>query len=76
MLSRHVPSLGTRLALYSLPSMRQASTTTPNTMTRSRSAKWLRRGGIVAGFGLTVYAVDKQFNASAITRSLRTAYIG
>jgi aarF domain-containing kinase len=62
--------------LYSLPAMRQASTSSPTLPVRSRSVKWLRRGGIVAGFGLTVYVVDKQFNASAITRSLRTAYIG
>ncbi|RMD44786.1 hypothetical protein DV735_g348, partial [Chaetothyriales sp. CBS 134920] len=37
-----------------------------------RSRKWLRRIGYLALFGAAVYAVDKRFYASSLTRSTRT----
>jgi hypothetical protein len=74
MLTRRAPSLGSRFIAGQASSARQASTT--SVPTRSRSAKWFRRSGIVVGLGAAVYVVDKQYNASAVTRSLRTAYIG
>ncbi|WWC97778.1 hypothetical protein V866_004665 [Kwoniella sp. B9012] len=48
----------------------------PKAQPRSRSSKWARRGAVagVVVSGLWVY--DNQLNASAVTRSIRTAYIG
>ncbi|WVF67199.1 hypothetical protein IAT40_001947 [Kwoniella sp. CBS 6097] len=52
------------------------SSSTTNTPPRSKSAKWGRRAIITGGVGLGLYVYDRQFNASAVTRSLRTGYIG
>ncbi|ORX38948.1 mitochondrion protein [Kockovaella imperatae] len=43
---------------------------------QGRSRRWIRRTGIVILIGGGVYAYDKQFNASALSRSLRTGWIG
>ena len=41
-----------------------------------RARKWPKRIGVVLALGGGVYAYDKVFNASALSRSLRTGYIG
>lgn len=43
---------------------------------RSRSAKWLRRAGVVGVVAGAVYLFDRECNASALSRSVRTGYIG
>ncbi|KAL7421425.1 hypothetical protein Q5752_004311 [Cryptotrichosporon argae] len=43
---------------------------------RSRAARWVRRTAVVVGIGAAGYVYDKQFNYSAVTRSLRTGWIG
>ncbi|KAK8843490.1 hypothetical protein IAR55_007150 [Kwoniella newhampshirensis] len=64
------------------PSSSTSSTITPPPSTvqvgyRARStSKWVKRVGVIGVVGGGLYLVDREFNASAITRSLRTAYIG
>ena len=41
-----------------------------------RSRRWLRGLTVVVVLGGGVYAYDKQFNASALSRSIRTGWIG
>jgi hypothetical protein len=43
---------------------------------RSRLFVWARRGVVLGLLGTGAYLYDRQFNASAMTRSLRTGYIG
>ncbi|ODN88455.1 Atypical/ABC1/ABC1-B protein kinase [Cryptococcus wingfieldii CBS 7118] len=43
---------------------------------RSRGQVWGRRLLIAGALGGTLYVYDKEYNASAVGRSLRTAYIG
>ncbi|WWC64250.1 uncharacterized protein I303_106859 [Kwoniella dejecticola CBS 10117] len=52
------------------------NSTTALPKTRSRGAKWARRGALTGVAVAGLWAYDNQFNASAVTRSLRTAYIG
>nr|XP_019009613.1 Atypical/ABC1/ABC1-B protein kinase [Kwoniella pini CBS 10737]OCF48394.1 Atypical/ABC1/ABC1-B protein kinase [Kwoniella pini CBS 10737] len=43
---------------------------------RSRGTKWAQRGAITAGIITGLWVCDDKLNASAVTRSLKTAYIG
>lgn len=76
------PVSAPRLVLVPLrPLRRLASSTPPPGSTaeytpRPRSRRWPRRLAIVLAVGAAGYGYDKTFNASAITRSLRTGYIG
>ncbi|WVQ94794.1 hypothetical protein IAU59_001877 [Kwoniella sp. CBS 9459] len=72
----HRSPLHHRFNSTSAPSSSSSSSTSTPTPPRSRSAKWARRAAITGGIGLGLYVYDKQFNASAVTRSLRTGYIG
>ncbi|KAK6904491.1 Atypical/ABC1/ABC1-B protein kinase [Kwoniella mangroviensis CBS 10435] len=49
---------------------------TPKSQPRSRGSKWAKRGAVVGVVVSGLWVYDHQFNASAVTRSLRTAYIG
>ncbi|WRT68836.1 uncharacterized protein IL334_005817 [Kwoniella shivajii] len=75
---RPVPlrSLSTPCSLTLTCGRRFASSRAESPITRSRSAKWARRGVIMGVVFTGLYVYDRQFNASAITRSMKTAYIG
>ncbi|WVQ64100.1 uncharacterized protein L199_002259 [Kwoniella botswanensis] len=49
---------------------------TPKSQHRSRSSKWARRGAVAVMVVSGLWVYDNQLNASAVTRSVRTAYIG
>ncbi|ODN75109.1 hypothetical protein L202_06324 [Cryptococcus amylolentus CBS 6039] len=73
---RHALPRGIRpFASQPLPPPSPASSTRPNHR-RSRGQVWGRRLLIAGALGGTLYVYDKEYNASAVGRSLRTAYIG
>lgn len=70
------PSALTPLFASSRSFIRHASTSTPARPARSRTARWARRSAVVLAIGGGVYVYDREMNASAITRSVKTGWIG
>lgn len=68
---RFTSIIGTSLPRVSSTSIRHITR-----QNRSKLTVWARRLAILAAGGGVVYVYDKEINASALTRSLRTGYIG
>ncbi|KAL0247555.1 hypothetical protein I308_103625 [Cryptococcus tetragattii IND107] len=68
---RFTSRIGTSLPRVSSTPIRHATR-----QNRSKFTIWARRLAILAAGGGVVYVCDKEINASALTRSLRTGYIG
>lgn len=60
----------------SLPRVSSTSKRHVTRQNRSKFTIWARRLAILGAGGGVVYVYDKEINASALTRSLRTGYIG